>query len=133
MGRRGRRDEPAWLRRLREEAFTRFSELGFPSAKVEAWKYTNTAPIAEKVWTPAPRLAVGDAVSERALAPWRIPGAVEIVFVNGTFSKKHSRVPVAQGGVTVQSLADLGPLHVPNTEKLSTAFTEPIDRYEGLG
>jgi Fe-S cluster assembly protein SufD len=104
---RERRDEPAWLRRLREEAFTRFSELGFPSAKVEAWKYTNTAPIAEKVWTPAARSGAGDTLSERELAPWRIPGAVEIVFLNGTFSKKHSRVPAAQGGVTVQSLADL--------------------------
>jgi Flp pilus assembly protein TadG len=31
------------------------------------------------------------------------------------------------------SLADLGPLHVPNSETLSTHFTEPIDRYEGLG
>jgi Fe-S cluster assembly protein SufD len=104
---RERRSEPAWLRRLREDAFTRFSELGFPSAKVEAWKYTNTAPIAEKAWTPATRSAAGDAVSERALAPWRIPGAVEIVFINGAFSKKHSRVPAAQGGVTVQSLPDL--------------------------
>jgi Fe-S cluster assembly protein SufD len=104
---RERSGEPAWLRRLREEAFTRFSELGFPSAKVEAWKYTNTAPIAEKVWTPAPGFPARDTISEAALAPWRIPGAIEIVFVNGAFSKKHSRAVAAQGGVTVESLADL--------------------------
>ncbi len=104
---RGRRDEPAWLRRLREEAFTRFSELGFPSAKVEAWKYTNTAPIAEKVWTPATGLPARDTISEPALAPWRIPEAIEIVFVNGRFSKKHSPPLAAQAGVTVGSLVDL--------------------------
>jgi Fe-S cluster assembly protein SufD len=46
-------------------------------------------------------------ISEPALAPWRIPNAIEIVFVNGTFSKKHSRALVEQSGVTVQSLADL--------------------------
>lgn len=31
------------------------------------------------------------------------------------------------------SLADLGPLHVPNSETLATHFIEPVDRYEGLG
>jgi Flp pilus assembly protein TadG len=31
------------------------------------------------------------------------------------------------------SLADLGPLRTPNTETLRTHFTEPIDRYEGVG
>jgi hypothetical protein len=44
--------------------------------------------------------------------------------------------PGGEVGVTITctvSLADLGPLHVPNSETLSTHFTEPIDRYEGLG
>jgi Flp pilus assembly protein TadG len=44
--------------------------------------------------------------------------------------------PGGEVGVTITctvSLADLGPLHIPNSEALSTHFTEPIDRYEGLG
>jgi len=104
---RDRRDEPVWLRRLRAEAFTRFSELGFPSAKAEAWKYTNTAPIADKLWAPATGIPARDMISEPALAPWRIPGAIEIVFVNGRFSKKYSRALEAQAGVAVRSLDDL--------------------------
>jgi Flp pilus assembly protein TadG len=44
--------------------------------------------------------------------------------------------PGGEVGVTITctvSLADLGPLRVPNVETLSTHFTEPIDRYERLG
>ena len=36
---------PAWFERLRESAWQRFAELGFPSVKEEEWKYTNVAPL----------------------------------------------------------------------------------------
>ena len=41
-------DSPAWLNELREHAWARFDELGFPTARRgnERWKYTNVAPIA---------------------------------------------------------------------------------------
>jgi hypothetical protein len=37
---------PAWVARLREGAFARFEELGFPTTDEEDWKYTNVASIA---------------------------------------------------------------------------------------
>jgi Fe-S cluster assembly protein SufD len=42
------RQEPAepWLQHLRERAFARFSELGFPTTRDEEWRFTNVAPIA---------------------------------------------------------------------------------------
>src|SRR5262249_18351839 len=43
----GRSPEPAWLRRIRDEAINRFSELGFPTTRQEEWKYTSVAPIAK--------------------------------------------------------------------------------------
>ena len=43
----GAEDEPSWLRRLRENAFARFEELGFPTTDQEEWKYTNVASIAK--------------------------------------------------------------------------------------
>jgi Fe-S cluster assembly protein SufD len=46
---------PAWLGRLRRGAFERFAALGFPTAKVEAWRYTSVRPIVEKAWTLATR------------------------------------------------------------------------------
>jgi Fe-S cluster assembly protein SufD len=42
------------IRKLREEAFAAFADIGFPSAKSEDWKYTNIAPIAKEIWTLAP-------------------------------------------------------------------------------
>lgn len=43
-------DEPGELRRLREDAFAVFTQMGFPSVKAEDWKYTNVAPISANEW-----------------------------------------------------------------------------------
>jgi Fe-S cluster assembly protein SufD len=40
---------------LRRRAFARFEELGFPTPRNEAWKYTGIQPITGTDWTPAPR------------------------------------------------------------------------------
>src|SRR5919205_4393724 len=45
--------EPSWVARLREGAFERFEELGFPTTDDEDWKYTNVAPIARAEFMPA--------------------------------------------------------------------------------
>lgn len=39
--------EPSWLRRLREEARDSFVRKGFPTAKDDAWRYTNVTTIRE--------------------------------------------------------------------------------------
>ncbi len=43
-------DEPAELKRLREDAFAVFTQMGFPVVKSEEWKYTNVAPISTNQW-----------------------------------------------------------------------------------
>src|SRR5205807_1280716 len=35
-----------WLRRLREDAFARFCEVGFPTTHDEDWRFTNVSAIA---------------------------------------------------------------------------------------
>ena len=35
-----------WMQALRESAFQRFAELGFPTTHDEEWRFTNVAPIA---------------------------------------------------------------------------------------
>lgn len=42
--------EPDELRRLREDAFATFTQMGFPVVKSEDWKYTNVAPLAAMDW-----------------------------------------------------------------------------------
>jgi Fe-S cluster assembly protein SufD len=42
---------PAWLRELRERAIARFTAAGFPSTRLEQWRFTNVRPIAETPFT----------------------------------------------------------------------------------
>ena len=35
-----------WMQQLREYAFQRFAETGFPTTHDEEWRFTNVAPIA---------------------------------------------------------------------------------------
>lgn len=40
-----RPEEPAWLKRLRTEAYDSFAERGFPTLREEEWKYTSVEPL----------------------------------------------------------------------------------------
>src|SRR3989344_5825450 len=46
---------PSWLRELRREAASRFAEVGFPTPRDEAWKYTDVTPIVQAGFKPAAR------------------------------------------------------------------------------
>ncbi|MFL6310905.1 MAG: Fe-S cluster assembly protein SufD [Terriglobales bacterium] len=94
--------QPRWLQLLREDAFARFSETGFPTTHDEDWRFTNVSAVAN---TPF-ELASPDTVSREQLAPF---GSSEfaccLVFVNGLFSNEVSTLTALPKGVTVGSLA----------------------------
>jgi Fe-S cluster assembly protein SufD len=46
-----------WMQRLRENAFQRFAELGFPTTHDEEWRFTNVAPIARARFANLPAVA----------------------------------------------------------------------------
>ena len=71
--------DATWLSRLRENAFARFAELGFPSVKNEEWKYTNVAPITRLDFDNKP------AYREFDYSAFRLPETAdsELVFLNG--------------------------------------------------
>ena len=50
----GQQPAVAWLGELREAAFRRFAELGFPTTHNEEWRFTNVARIARTPFRPAP-------------------------------------------------------------------------------
>ena len=96
---------PEWLRTLRRNGVTHFTELGFPTTKLEDWIYCNVAPITKLAFKPA---ASADAsVTEKQLAPFAFPGwtGSRLVFVNGHFAPKLSSLPASQKGVTITNLA----------------------------
>jgi Fe-S cluster assembly protein SufD len=92
-----------WLRGLRENAFARFCEVGFPTTHDEDWRFTSVSAIAR---TPF-QLATGNNVSEHEVQQFRVPGvACQLVFVNGHFLRELSVIEKLPVGVTVNGLAD---------------------------
>ncbi len=76
-----------WLRQLREDAFARFGEVGFPTTHDEDWRFTNVSAIAKTAFH-LPRKD-GVQISRKGLDPYRIPGVdCQLVFVNGRFARK---------------------------------------------
>lgn len=96
--------QPRWLRTLREEAFGQFCEMGFPTLKDEAWRFTCVAPIARESFI----LAEGGAgeLTLEDLNPFLISDAAcRLVFVNGRFAVGLSVCAALPAGVTAGSLA----------------------------
>ncbi len=96
--------EPAWLRKLRQEGFARFSEKGLPTMHDEDWRFTNPSAIAQ---TPFRLVRNGHRLpSTESLEPYRMPGATcSLVFVDGRFAPSLSQMGQLSAGVTVGSLA----------------------------
>ncbi|MBM3947090.1 MAG: Fe-S cluster assembly protein SufD, partial [SAR202 cluster bacterium] len=100
-------NQPAWLRRLRRDAATRFEALGFPTARRgnEKWKYTNVAPIAQAEFTRAPAAPAPSLAALKRRAPWR-PDWTTLVFVDGRFAPGLSTSATNGTGVRAVSLAE---------------------------
>jgi Fe-S cluster assembly protein SufD len=75
---------PAWLQPLRDAAFARFAELGFPTTHDEEWRFTNVAPIARTTFAPGRK-----GVVETKLAK----GPIQLVFANGHLLTRPESLP----------------------------------------
>ncbi|MFZ0630814.1 MAG: Fe-S cluster assembly protein SufD [Acidobacteriaceae bacterium] len=105
----------AWLKRLREDAFARFCEAGFPTTKDEDWRFTNVAAIARTIFQPADAANL----TKKQLEPFRLQGATaaRLVFVNGRHAPELSEVGDLPKGVTVASLREQIASHPETLEK----------------
>ena len=95
---------PGALASLRNDAFSCFDRLGFPTTRLEEWRFTNVAPIAEKPFV-AP--TTGTDYTRADLDARHLPrlGGPELVFVNGTFAPALSTTDGLPAGVRTLSLA----------------------------
>jgi Fe-S cluster assembly protein SufD len=93
-----------WLRPLREDAFARFWELGFPTTHDEDWRFTNVAPIANTAFARAPE---GLTLLPAQLEPFHISSAgLRLVFINGRFAPALTPPLALPDGVRLTSLAE---------------------------
>jgi Fe-S cluster assembly protein SufD len=138
----GQEPRPAWLHELRQRAFARFTELGFPHHKQEGWRQTNVAVIAEAVFEPQAPPPPAELVPRlRAL---ELPGvdwsaeATRLVFVNGAYAPGLSHVAAAAAGCKLGSLAerfaatDLSPL-ISHADEQDQAFVQLNLAFAGDG
>lgn len=99
----GKRNTP--LHKIRQEAISHFSELGFPTTRNEEWKYTNVKPILKQQFdlSTAPT-----EVDENTLGTFVFPEIKEniIVFVNGHYSPDLSRITSKGTDLIIRSLAE---------------------------
>jgi len=94
---------PERLRELRRQAIERFAVLGFPTIKMEEWRFTNVAPIARTEFNLAPERAgivLGD------LAPFRYADSIQLTVVNGQLVPEFSDLRCLPEGVIVCSMAE---------------------------
>ncbi|MDE1904096.1 MAG: Fe-S cluster assembly protein SufD [Alphaproteobacteria bacterium] len=93
--------EPGWLKQRRESAMQRFAELGFPTRKQEAWRFTDLQPLQRAPFPPA---AGTSKIAAADLAPWLYADAAHrIVLVDGVFAPDLSAIGKLPEGVWLAS------------------------------
>jgi Fe-S cluster assembly protein SufD len=117
-------EEPAWLRERRRRAREQFAEAGLPSTRLEDWRYTNLAPLAQQELELPP--ARGREVSREELERVCFPvfACSLYVFVDGRFRPELSSPRALSGEPRVESLAEL---RAREPERLPDALGALVD------
>src|SRR3954452_14260127 len=90
--------EPVWLASRRQQAMTRFAELGFPSRRSESWRYLDLQPLERMPLLPArASQSAAAALRERAAALSLSGAAARLVLVDGRFAAELSHLPTRDG------------------------------------
>ena len=79
--------QPDAVRRLRHSGREIFDELGFPSTRQEEWRKTNVGVIER---TDFKRTTDPSDLSPEKVKPFLLPDCLELVFINGRFSRQLS-------------------------------------------
>ena len=112
--------DPQWLADLRQEAWSRFYKLGFPTARRgnEKWKYTSVRPLAAANFDNPLVIHSPENVNFadlRQVAPWN-DAWTNLVFLDGHFSSHLSDQKSGAGEITVTSLADAIAMETPDVQ-----------------
>ena len=86
------RAEPTVIGEARKAAQERFAESGWPTRRMENWRFTNLKPLIDTRFTPA---SAGDEDSAGLAAHLGTLPQIDsdhLVFINGRFSQQHSKI-----------------------------------------
>jgi Fe-S cluster assembly protein SufD len=109
-----------WFHRVRKEAIGRFAELGFPTTRLEEWKFTNVDPIA-RIPFQSPEFRADGLPAERLAELPLAHAAFEqrcsrIVFVNGHYNPQLSSRELPEG-LIASSLASAIERNTPSVKQ----------------
>jgi len=110
----------------RLDALEKFRNIGFPTQRLENWKYTDVKPVIRKNFT------IPDNALDRINADFLVKARLhdvechELVFINGIYSTQFSNVKTLPAEAVIQDLAHAG-------ESRRKLVSEHITRYADIG
>ncbi len=97
---------PSWLNELRQKGQATFTRLGIPTRRIEDWRFTNVAALADRHCKWMPAVTSADHQIETLLQRATLDSeAYRLVFINGRFSEERSATKDLPAGVVVEDLA----------------------------
>ena len=93
------------LKKLRQSAMSRFTELGFPTTKLEEWKNTNVDFIAKTYYNRS--TAKDFDIDRKVIESHYIDGCHRIVFINGNYIPEYSSPAENLGSIEIKELRDI--------------------------
>jgi Fe-S cluster assembly protein SufD len=108
----GASHDPAWLKNLRAAAIGKFSELGFPTVKLEDWRFTNILPLTRSHFRRASVAGLPDVRMEE-IGKHVVDGCSKsvLVFIDGHFNKSLSNVSSLSKDIVAGGLAESFEVH----------------------
>ena len=97
--------EPDWLTASRAGALARFAELGFPSRREEAWRFTDLRPLQRAPFPPDDPEKSGGLLNLFIMPPELGVPSHRLVFVNGHFAAPLSALGALPEGAWLGSTA----------------------------
>jgi Fe-S cluster assembly protein SufD len=94
------------LHSLRRNAMSKFVELGFPAMRQEEWRFTNISPIIKTAFQPVLRYDV-NGVTKSDIQSYILENAIQLVFIDGMYSRELSDIGLLPAGITVGSMAEM--------------------------
>ena len=94
-----------WTGPIREEAIAQFAELGFPTTRQEAWRYTSVSPILREKFDlgakPRPGALTPELYERLTFEKW---DCTHVVFLNGRHAPELSMLGTLPPGVKLKNL-----------------------------
>jgi Fe-S cluster assembly protein SufD len=124
-----------WVNDLRSRAVDVLARDGFPTTRIESWKYTDLRHVFRKAFVDRPY-----DVEDVDISTWLIGEGVPVaVFVDGRFSEQYSKLEGLPAGVTIlplsvaleteasgisEILGSIAPLETPGLTALNSALMQ---------